>query len=575
MLIELQVRNLATIDNARLQFKKGLTILSGDEGAGKSLLVDALCLLAGGRASANLIRNGSSSTLVEGVFSFDNSDLILSGILSEAGIELESDDTMILTREVQEQGRGIARVNGRAVPVSLLKQIGHYLVDIHSQMEHLSLLNPQHQLRLLDSYGGLTGECNDLREKIRQLRETGTDLNNLAGRQSQQQRELLEYQVAEIDSANIEVGEDESLQREWQVLQRVQELKEAGYVAYNSLYVDERSAASLIHQAIKTLHSVSEVNPALIPNIDALGTTAAQLEDAARNINTYVESVEDNPERIREVEKRLDLLHRLKQKYGAAIEKVLAFAEEARKELISVQSQSERRHQLQVQYQKLRTETGQFAEKLSKSREKAAKKLTERVNLELSDLNMAGAKFDIKLSREEAQDGLPVGQGTFTYTQNGIDGVQFLASTNPGEPLKPLVFVASGGETCRFMLALKSALRQADLVPTLIFDEIDAGIGGRNAQTVGKKLAALAEERQVVCITHLPQVACFGDEHYRIVKDISSGRAMTSAQLLNEKARVKELAAMLGSTKEPMQLGAEALLRNARSSSEREAVRAR
>jgi len=585
MLIELQAKNLATIDDVRLQFGKGFTVLSGDEGAGKSLLVDALCLLAGGRASANLIRNGTSGAFVEGVFNLDGDDSGLKTVLDEAGIEIDPDGTLILTREVQEQGRGIARVNGRAVPVTLLRQLGHFLIDIHSQMEHMSLLNPQSQLELLDSFAGLDDRRTEVGRKIAQLRQAIEEMKAGYGQQSQQQRELMEFQVAEIDSAGIEVGEGESLQKEWQILQRVQELKEAGYVVGNTLYADDPSATALIHQAIKTLRGASSINPTLNGHIEALESAAAQIEETARSISQYVESVEDNPERIREVEKRLDLLHRLKQKYGPTLEKVIEFAETTRKELLSIQSQGERRRQLQAQCQKLREEAGYLAAELSRAREKAARKLTEQVNEELADLAMKGAKFDIKIVREEAQDGLPfgppaivtegrrAGQSACAFTQSGIDRVQFLASTNPGEPPKPLVFIASGGETCRFMLALKSALRQADLVPTLIFDEIDAGIGGRNAQTVGRKLAALAHKRQVICITHLPQVACFGTKQYRIAKHISGGRAVTSALLLNEKARVRELAVMLGSGGEPMLMGAEALLKCARDEVEKEPVK--
>lgn len=584
MLIELQVKNLATIDNVRLQFGKGFTVLSGDEGAGKSLLVDALCLLAGGRASSNLIRNGTLSAFVEGIFSLDGDDSGLRVVLDEAGIETDPDGTLILTREVQEQGRGIARLNGRAVPVTLLRQIGHFLIDIHSQMEHMSLLNPQSQLELLDSFGGLNERRQEVGRRIAQYRQSIEEMKAGYGQLSQQQRELLEFQLAEIDSAGIHVGEDESLQKEWQVLQRVQELKEAGYVVGNTLYADDPSATALIHQAIKTLRGVNSINPALDEHIEALESAALQIEETAKSVSRYVESVKDNPDRIREVEKRLDLLHRLKQKYGPTLDKVIGFAESTRKELLSIQSQDERRRHLQTQCQQLREEVGALATELSRAREKAARKLTEQVNEELADLAMKGAEFDIRITREEAPDGLPfgphaigtegrrAGQSACAFTQSGIDRVQFLASTNPGEPPKPLVFIASGGETCRFMLALKSALRQADLVLTLIFDEIDAGIGGRNAQTVGRKLAALARNRQVICITHLPQVACFGTAQYRISKHISGGRAVTSAVLLNEKTRIRELAAMLGSGGEPMVAGAEALLKCARNEVEKEAV---
>ncbi len=571
MLIELSIRNLATIENARVQFGKGLTMLSGDEGAGKSLLVDALCLLTGGRASTNLIRNGTSSAFIEGVFSVDPGDRCLTSVLNEAGIEIEPDGTLILTREVQEQGKGIARVNRRAVPVSLLRQLGQCLIDIHSQMEHLSLLNAQSQMDLLDSYGGLLDLRREVSAKIDHLRDKTQELKTIAENFSQQQCELLEYQVAEIDSAAIRIGEDEALQQEWQVLQRVQELKEACYVAYSTLYGDDQSASSLVRQAMKALHSAVSIDASLRPYYEALESAAIQLEEAGGNLSGYMESVQDRPERRHEVEKRLDLLYRLKQKYGPTLEKVIQFADDARKKLQMIQSQEDIKRQAQSDYQKLRSEAGKLAETLSKARERTARKLAEQVNAELADLGLAGARFDIKVTREEAQDGIPAYQGAYAFTQHGIDRVQFLASTNPGEPLKPLVFIASGGETCRFMLALKSALRQADLIPTLVFDEIDAGIGGRNASTVGKKLTLLAQNRQVICITHLPQVACFGSEHFKVSKDLSSGRAVTIIEHLAGSHRVRELAAMLGNTNDRMLESAEELLKCASGDGRRKA----
>lgn len=247
----------------------------------------------------------------------------------------------------------------------------------------------------------------------------------------------------------------------------------------------------------------------------------------AQDLSRYAEAVEGSPARLREVEERLELLRRLKHKYGPTLEGVIRFADESRRNLQDLRSREEQRRQLEQDYQELRKEAGELAERLSRARQEAAQNLVELVNFELADLGMPWTRFDISLMWEENPDGLPAYQGLYSFSQNGIDRVQFLATTNPGEPPRPLAEIASGGETCRFMLALKSALRQADSVPTLVFDEIDSGIGGRNAHTVGKKLAALAQDRQVICITHLPQIACFGDNHCRMVKDISSGQAVT------------------------------------------------
>jgi len=563
MLWELHIRNLAVIDDLRLEFGEGLTVLSGDEGAGKSLLVDALCLLTGGKASTALIRSGASTALVEGIFRIppDSGDLAL--VLEEAGLGVEADGSLIVAREIHEQGRSAARVNGRAVPVSLLRELGQRLMDIHSQMEHLSLLGSQRQMDLLDGYGGLLPLRSNLAGKVSALREKARELSLMSGESPQRERELLEYQVTEIDRANIQPGEDETLEREYRILQRAQELKEQCYATCSMLYTDERSATGLGHQAIKALQRATSINPALQSQVEGLESAVVELEEIARGLSRYAEEVEDSPERLQQVEERLDLLRQIKRKYGPTLEDVLRFADEARGKLQGLESREERRRQLETECQRLRAEAGELAQSLSLARQEAARRLAELVNSELSELGMAWARFDISLTREECKGGLPAYQSTYSFGQHGIDRIQYLASTNPGEPLRPLADIASGGETCRFMLALKTAVRQADSIPTLVFDEIDAGVGGRNAHVVGKKLAALARDRQVVCITHLPQIACFGDKHYRVVKDVSLAQAVTFIEHLQGDSRVRELATMLGSTRKPMLESAQELLKRA------------
>jgi len=572
MLWELRVKDMAIINDLRLGFKQGLTVLSGDEGAGKSLLVDALCLLGGGKATTNLIRTGTSRTVVEGVFNIESENSDLTSLLEANGIEVESDGTLIVTREVHEQGRSIARVNGHAVQVSLLHKLGQQLIDIHSQMEHLSLLNSQHQMNLLDCYGGLILLRNEVGMKIGEFRRIIKELEILSEDNAESERDSLEYQVAEIDRANIQLGEDEALEREYRILQRAQELKEQCYAAGSMLYADERSAAGLAHQAIKALQRATSIDPALESQVEGLESAVVELEEIARGLSCYTEAIEDSPERLQQVEERLDLLRQLKRKYGPTLEDVLRFTDEARGKLEGLDSREERRRHLETECQRLRAEAGKLAQSLSLAREEAARRLTKLVNSELSELGMPRARFDISLNREESSDGLPAYQNAYAFSQHGIDRIQFLVSTNPGEPLRPLADIASGGETCRFMLALKSALRQADSIPTLVFDEIDAAVGGRNAQVVGRKLAALAQDRQVICITHLPQIACFGDKHYRVVKDVSSNQTITFIEQLEGDCRVQELAAMLGGTRKPMLESAQELLKDARGQRELELI---
>jgi len=566
MLWELHVKDLAVINDLRLEFKQGLTVLSGAEGAGKSLLVDALCLLAGGKATINLIRDGASRTVVEGIFNVEDENSDFASWFETSGIEVEADGTLIISREVQEQGRNIARVNGRAVPVSLLRELGQRLIDIHSQMEHLSLLNSQHQMDLLDGYGGLLELRNELGIKVCDLRRDIHELKLLAEDNSQRERDLLEYQIAEVDQANIQPSEDEALEQEYRILQRVQELKEYCYTAHSMLYTDDRSAIGLVHQAVKALERAVSIDPGLQPRVELIGAAAMELDEAARDLSAYMERTDDSSERLQQVEERLTHLRQLKHKYGLTLEQVLQSSKDARQKLEDIDSLDERRQELEKGRQRLQAEAGGLADKLSRAREEAAGSLTRLVNSELAELGMSWASFDIRLIREKQDNGLPVCDSRYSFTQHGIDRVQFLARTNPGEPPRPLADIASGGETCRFMLALKSALRQADSIPTLVFDEIGAGVGGRNANIVGRKLAGLARNRQVICITHLPQIACFGDNHYRVVKDISLTQSITSIENLRGDCRVEELAAMLGGTKKPMLESARELLMSARES---------
>ncbi len=562
MLLELRVKNVAVISDLRLEFRKGLTILSGDEGVGKSLLVDALCLLTGGKSSASLIRSGAKSALVEGIFDIGSIGEEIDHLLQEAGLEAEPDGSLIICREIQEQGRSTARIGGRAVPVSLLKQLGRYLVDIHGQTEQLSLLNRQRQLEILDGYGRLLATSRGLETKTTTLREKSRQLGELARSSSRHERELLEFQVAEIDRAGITPGEEESLEREWHILQRSQELKEYCYTAYGMLYEDDRGAAGMAHQAARALRRAVSIDPELQTQVERISAAAVELEEAAQELSAFADGTDDSPGRLQQVEERLAALRHFKHKYEGSLEDVLKYSAEARQKLSIIDSCDGLKEELETECRNLLQEATEIAEKLSNSRKEAAASLVALVNSELAEVGMPWAKFEIQLIRETG-DSLQE-SGKYAFNRNSLDKIQFLAGTNPGEPLRPLSDIASGGETSRFMLALKSALRESDAIPTIVFDEIDAGVGGRNAGTVGKKLAMLAAKRQVVCITHLPQIACFGDSHFRISKDVSTAHSVASFERLDEVTRVQELASMLGGTRKPMLDSAEDLLVNAR-----------
>lgn len=565
MLTELCIRNLAVIRETRVALSPGLTIVSGEEGAGKSLLVDALCLLAGGRASASMVRNGEPAAYVEGIFCVSPQDSEAAAVLDEAGIEAEADGTLIVSREILEQGRTVSRVNGRAVPLSLLRALGERLMDVHSQMEHLSLLNPQRQLDILDSYAGLLEDRAGLADRVSLMRGKERKLRALAGEDARNRRDLLEHQVREIEAANVQPGEDEALRLQSEVLQQAESLREHCYAAYAALYEDDRSAASLTDTAAGAVRALAAVDPSLLPYLQALESARVELEHAAQELSRYADGLETDSERLQEITDRLELLRHLKSRYGPRTEDVLEFADRCRQELEAADTLEEHRARLEEERQALEDDVARRALALSEARREAAGRLAAAVNVELAHLGMPWARFDVSLRREEKEDGLPTAQGAYSCSQHGIDAVAFLAATNPGEPPRPLAQIASGGETCRFMLAVKGTLQANDPVPLQVFDEIDAGIGGRTAHVVGRRLAALARGRQVICITHLPQIACCGDNHYRVVKRIEKGQAVARVEPLDESPRVEELASMLGVESEDHLLrGAEEMLRRAR-----------
>jgi DNA repair protein RecN (Recombination protein N) len=578
MLSELHIQNFAVIEDARLSLGTGLTVISGEEGSGKSLVVDALGVLLGARATTGLIRNGASTARVEGIFWLSAPVTEkLSSLLQESDIEIDTDGTLIICRELQQQGRSIARINSRAVPLSLLRQIGKNLMDIHGQMDYVSLLDSHQQLNLLDAHGNTTELRNKLSDTVDNLRETIRDLSSPTALKSEEHQELLKYQIEEIERANLKAGEDQSLQERHEFLCCAEALKESCLKAYDSLYGEERSATVLIHEALVSLKVIKNNDAAVLAHRKQLEDATANLEETARELRQYGETIEADAAQLEEVEQRLNLINSLKRKYGTTIEEILSYYSKVKLELEAMENQQEQKAKLEKGKERLELEAGKQAEELSLLRRRAATSLTELVNEELADLGLPWAKFDICLRRDEDSKGLPTATGKrFAFTREGIDRIEFMVTTNPGEPMRPLSKIASGGETCRIMLALKSALKRVDPIPTLIFDEIDGSVGGRSGDTMGRKLAMLARQHQVFCITHLPQIACFGDSHIKLVKDTDSGRAYTRVEQVEGQSRVQELAAMLGSAQaeKAMLDGAGKLLRKAQAWKEKELVAA-
>jgi DNA repair protein RecN (Recombination protein N) len=571
MLAELSISNLAIIERLDLKFSPGFNALTGETGAGKSIIIDAVGLLLGSRAQADLIRSGADQTTVEGIFTLDATGReLVAPQLDEFGLELE-EDALILTRELHRAGRNVCRVNNRAVTLSVLQQIGDRLVDIHGQSEHLSLLRVREHIDFLDRYGNLWDNRAIFSKQVRALRKVRQELRDLQkdARETARRIDRLTFVVEEIGAARLKKDEEEALKEERELLGNAEERANLAGQAYGRLYgesEEEKGALDLLAEAAQSLAALEKFDPAIRPSIEQCETIQAVMDDLARTLRTYRDGIEFNPERLGRVDERLDLIFRLKRKYGDSIEEILKFAQTSLEELAAITHSEERIAELREEEGKLLMEAGAQAKALSEARKEAAERLSREIERELVDLGMEKASFGVALNRVEDPGGLIVGDARFGFDSTGIDKVEFLVSPNPGEPLKPLAKIASGGETSRLMLAMKAVLGAADRTPTLIFDEIDQGIGGRTGGVVGRKLWGLTDAtksdmpHQVICVTHLPQIASYGDAHFHIRKEVVGERTITLARELRAKHRVDELAQMLGAATETTRKSAQEML---------------
>jgi DNA repair protein RecN (Recombination protein N) len=564
MLTELTVNDLAIIDELHLLFAPGFNVLTGETGAGKSIIIDAVSLLLGGRADATLVRAGAERAQVEGIFRVGQElGAVVEPLLAENSLESDEPGVLTLGREVRKGGRSVCRVNGRAVSQTVLKDIGQYLVDIHGQSEHLSLLRVREHVNLLDRYANLWDERTRFSQVVAQLREIRRELDALLRdeREMARRADLLQFQIEEIGSAKLKPGEDATLEQERTRLANAEQLAALADEAYAALYEgagETPAALDALAQATKALTGLVKIDPALSEHLQTAESAAAQLDDLARTLRDYRERIEFSPKRLEQVEERLDTLKRLKRKYGSTIEEILAFAQNAAAQLDGITHATERVEELRKQEDQLLRQIGDLGQKLSEARKAAAEELAARIEAELNDLKMAGARFGVDIQWTPDEDGAFVADGRYAFDSTGLDKIEFLVAPNVGEGLKPLAKIASGGETSRLMLALKTVLARADQTPTLIFDEIDQGIGGRVGAVVGRKLWGLTAigqqpreasvSHQVICITHLPQLAGYGDAHFRVEKGVAEGRTTTHVKSLDDKLRVAELAQMLGAS---------------------------
>ena len=568
MIKELRIENFAIIDQLELHFNGSLAAFTGETGAGKSIMLDAIEALMGGRAESTMLRAGAKRAYLEVIFTIPpaHKTSILDLLRKEE--LLDSEEEVLFSREIRREGRNIARINGRTVNVGLMREIGSYLVDIHGQSEHLSLLSVRQHMLLLDRFADHNILIEDYQTAFAQLKEIRNELFRLreADQNAARMVDLLTYQIQEIEAANITPGEEANLKEELTRLANAEKLATLAQKAYALLEEptpDTPSISEMLGDASSAIIQLAKIDSSMQEQANQIETVLSTCLDLGRDIQTYIEAIEFNPKRLEQTENRLAVINTLKRKYGGDEMAILAFVKQAQSDLDNITNAEERIEELEDVERRVLPEVASRAIALSQSRKEAAANMAAGVEQELQDLRMAGAQFgvDFKFSMDET--GLPIEDQLVAFDERGIDRVEFLIAPNPGEGLKPLVKIASGGETSRLMLALKNVLAQADTIPTLIFDEIDQGIGGRVGAVVGEKLWRLGKDHQVLCVTHLPQLAAYGNQHFHVFKKIRDGRTVTVVEKITGNRRESELALMLGGDSAANRAAAQELLESA------------
>lgn len=547
MLRELSIKNFTIIDNLHISFSDGLSILSGETGAGKSIIINAVNLLLGSKATARLIRTGSETAELEALFQITPGSR-LAKIMKEKGFDNSAE--LVIRRIISRKARHRIYINGRLATIQMLNSITENLASISGQHAHQGLLKEDQHLLILDQFGGLMPQragvyryYHEIVPMIRMLQELKT-----AGDQQDEHIKLLEFQKKEIIDASVNPGEDKALEQKRIRLKNGEALYQAVHSSIEDLYSTEGAIVERIVEVKKRLEKASLIDPALTEQAERLTKSIFNMEDIAEGLREYQKNVEMDEGLLEEVEERLDTLHKLKRKYGGSLEAIFAYLESIDQELSKIANLSAKIAETEAKLDTLHAKLVCSAENLSKKRKQAADILAKKVEKELSFLEMSQTKFKISLESMPTEENI---NSYLTYdnkavSETGIDRATFMIAPNVGEVLKPLSSIVSGGELSRVVLALKAILAKTESVETVVFDEVDAGIGGSVAEVVGKKLSSLARYHQVICITHLPQIAKFGDYHFRISKHVSRGRTITGIRPLDNKERVKEIARMLG-----------------------------
>jgi DNA repair protein RecN (Recombination protein N) len=575
MLTTLRIKNLALVADLTLELQPGCNVITGETGAGKSILIGALNLVLGERADRTLIRSGSDSCSVEAVFDVGKlrgAPADLGSFLEENGLEPCEENQLVLKRVFTSAGANRQFVNGSPTTLAALATIGEWLVDIHGPHEHQSLLHASKQLAILDAFGGLQKDRAAFGDLVRRrsILETEKAALIVDEKTYAQQLDLLRFQVNEITSARLQPGEDDRIEQEHQRASNAAKLLQLSQAALDLLAENESSLLTQAGIVGRTLQELQRIDAGAAEILSRHEQSVSALRELQAGLSHYVDKVDLNPERLQELEERLNLLHSLKRKYGATLAGVIAFGDEANQKLQSLEQRDEELARLNAALAKLDAELVRAGKELSAKRRKVIPQLSKSVSKQLADLGFKQSKFDVALATDAVGDEVTSlnpekNQSLFTpaatLKQTGFDMVEFQFAPNPGEPAKPLRAIASSGELARVMLALKTVLAAEDEIPVLVFDEVDANVGGETANAVGEKMRQIADKRQVLCITHLPQVAAAGTAHYVVTKQVKEGRTISEISLLNKKERVIELTRMLGGQTDAARKHAEAMLK--------------
>ncbi len=541
MLLEINIKNYVIIEDQMISFEPGLNIITGETGSGKSLIIDALAAITGGRFSRDDIRTGEVKATIEALFSLVGTDYIES-TLEEYGIEADEGKNLVITREVTTQGKSVCRINGQIVTLSVLRRIAQYLVDIVGQNEHQLLFNNVKHGEFLDNFGG--NETVKLKNGIRLLTDKlitlKQRLNSISGDSAERERklDLLRFQIDEIRDAGLKTNEDEELKNRRHLLINGEKLLKGLTGVYAELYegnVRNSGAIDILNDCLSTLTELTVIDEKLESFRTAIESMVYQLEDIKPDIRAYFDGIDFKDSDINLLEERLDQINKLKRKYGNSIDEIVAYMDKASEEYEELINSEKLSLEIEKEMEDVKKEYSIEAFKLSEKRKILAPKLEKLIENELQELNMHGSRFVIKVTPEES-----------TMTSNGFDKVEFLLSPNPGEPEKPLSKIASGGEMSRVMLAIKNAFSEIEKAPCVVLDEVDAGVGGQTANMVGQKIKSISKNSQILCITHLPQIASLSDNHIYVEKLIEGNKTYTRMKVLNDTDRIKEIARMLG-----------------------------